>query len=271
MATKGQFVTDESKAGQFGGPHIVQTSPPGTGRITQIVPRGFVALGTDRLATMVKLGDGAAVVTPDSYGGWELEERPKDVALTVWPGGVPTGVEIPFTIGSKRAPTPKATERFCRTLERLAGQGGKREPPAIVVNGGGAVPHDVTHAPHLRWVIEALDWDSGAERRRGGGRRYFAAGTLVVRVHTPEGRVEGLSPAVEKNHRDRGIQPSERVHGNRYQVAAGDTLKKIGKKLRLSKGEVREMKRLNAIRDADKKLTPGLWVKLPKRSATFGK
>lgn len=220
-------------------------------------------------AAIVKLGRGAATVT-EGYGGWVLQERPKDVALTEWVGGVPPQVTIPFTIGSKRRPRGSQTEQMCRRLERLAGLGGKREPPRLVVHGNGAVPHDYTKLPGWRWVIEDLGWDEGEESRGSRGRRVWVVGTLIIRHYTRDRTLAGLSPAVEQNREERDPQERGELRGRRYITRQGDTLRKIGKRFGLVHAEMQEFKQINNIRDLDKVLDAGKTIMLPKRSAEFG-
>jgi hypothetical protein len=231
-------------------------------------PLGYVLIvgtGQATAQALLKLGEGSAGVTA-GYGGLTLEPRPKDVALVTWEGGEPTQVTIPFTIGSKRRPNGRETERTARALEKLAGQGGKYRPPAVIVDAAGAVPHDYTQARHVRWRVEDLTWDLDAESRGGAGRRVWCVGSLVLRQDVTDSSLAGLTPAISRN-RD---QREGELRGNRYVAKQGDTLRTIAKRLELTRAEVGDMKALNKIRDASAKLKTGRVVYLPKRSAKFG-
>lgn len=237
-------------------------------------PYGWFALFAVRdfsARVMIRLGDGAWTVVPDSYGGWVMEPRPKAVALTQWEGGVPIAVTGSFTIGSLRDPNVKQTERDCIMLERLAGRGGNHRPPVLFLTSNGVIPHDYKHAPHARWFIEDLAWNADEECRDRRGRRKWCVGSLVLRQYVQDETLTGLTAATKRNRDDRGVGPSgpsSRSLPNRVTARKGDTLRRIAKRLNMNAGELRDMKRLNDIRDADKVLREGRVIRLPKISGS---
>src|SRR5262245_20275225 len=180
----------------------------------------------NNLTFTARLADQAAIVT-DGYGGWQTVPRPKDVAVVEWQGRNTLAIEIPFMIDfwassdeAEATTTPgKDCEEQAGNLEHLAGLGCTYQPPICLVDGYGAIPHDFTQRPKLRWVVEGLQWDKAIElRRRDNGRRLRCGGTITMRQFlTARDVLHKIDP------KDKAVMPK------RHQVQRGDTLQKLAK------------------------------------------
>jgi LysM repeat protein len=226
-------------------------------------PPGWVLLQSvsGRLGVIVELGDGSPTVT-DGYATWQTIERPRRTSLTEWTGREPTRITFPVMIdgfADDGAGGGRRVERDCRELEQMAGMTAAGKPARLIFESGGVVEHDYTHANHLRWVIEALEWGDAIRNRKGRRIRQFADLTLMRYVAVSEGLAN--LPSLTKERKE----PPTIVH-----TQEGDTLMRIAARYHLNKAEIKEAKEMNKIRDASAKLKKGTRVKLPNRSGVFG-
>lgn len=103
------------------------------------------------------------------YGGWDIVERPRRVALTQWNGKDPYKMEIGIILDGFI--DDDEVEIEIAKLERMA-LPFNTEPPVIEVKGS-AIPHD-----DLKWVVEDIDW--GDALRKSNGRRVRQQGTIKL-------------------------------------------------------------------------------------------
>jgi hypothetical protein len=200
--------------------------------------------------------DGPAIVT-EGYGGWKITSRPRDVGLTEWAGRNPMAIEIPFMLDfwmSEVSDDPGVQcENMIKNLERLCGIGGHAQPPVCIVDGGGAIPHDYSVSPTLRWVIENVSWDRGMELRSGtSSRRMRAGGNITIRQF-----VQASAIFRTINARSRAAVPKQFVVSKRY-----NTLSKIAALVYDDANKWKIIGDANGIRDR-RKLKIGKSIKIP--------
>jgi hypothetical protein len=204
------------------------------------------------------LADGAAVVT-EGYAGWAVIDRPREVGVVEWQGRKPMLIEIPFLIDywfdENDVNTPgKKCEDQIKTLERLCGIGGHRQPPICTVNANGAIPHDYSINKKNSWVIEGVTWDQSVELRRGdNGRRLRAGGTIQIRQYIAARDImHKLKP------RERARQPSF------WRVKKGDTMMSIAKRVYEDPNKWKIIADANGFRDRRRPLKIGDKLKIPR-------
>lgn len=253
MARSGSFTDSSGPAsGAFGVGTVTQTSTPGGWQ--HVIQPGrvlFRSWGDPKLNVTVDLSGETPVPQLDT--GWEVVDRPKRKGLVEWVGRDPVRLALSVMFDGFHDRDAARVERGIRVLEKLSGHDGGH-PPKILMDSAGLIPHDYTNAPHLKWVIETIDWGDAERNRRGKRLRQFA--DLVLLEFVEDAELVGL-PAVQKT----------KSEGSRawVDVKQGDTLQKIATRYHLTKAEVVEAKKLNKIRDASKVLTVAR-IKLPPRS-----
>lgn len=174
------------------------------------------------------------------YGGWELISRPRRKAMTEWTGRDPLSIGLTIMLdGFARG---RSVERECRRLERFAGLG-KGQPPTLLVSSGGLIPHDTYHGSY-RWVIESLEWGDKIVNENELRVRQFAD---IVLLEFVEDRDLIRIPAIKR--------PKKRF----VKAKAGDTLRKIAAR---TKSDLKDLKKWNEIRDADKELVKGKRIRV---------
>jgi hypothetical protein len=114
---------------------------------------------------------GGFIQTKGGGGVWETVKRPYLPPLTVWRG--PTDAyqhTIPALLDGWH--DGNDVEQAVEEIEKMCGlELGvvPDEPPLLVLNGYGAIPHDVTSDPHLRWVIpQPPEWGEPTRDERTG-------------------------------------------------------------------------------------------------------
>lgn len=261
-----------ARSGTFGDPRagrMVLPKPPkggrGPGRILDLTRP---APGRVRLISFergwqfdARLGEGSPVVV-DGYGGWASEERPKRSPLTIWEGRPAVRVALPVVIDNLREGRTKPVEQAMRMLEKMAGLiSGDAHPPKLAALTAGVMPHDYGQAPHVRWVIESLEWDDVIRNRHGKPLRAVAS--LVLMQHVADHHLEGLTASQRRARRRRAEKAAAERRPDTHRVTEGESLRDVARKYRLSDAELRTMKKKNDVRDADKTLKTGRKIKLP--------
>lgn len=237
-------------SGQFGGQPAADRGPDiGRGYILQPGQVLLQAWRDRSLRVILQLGDGPPV--PQLDPGWEVIPRARRVGLTEWTGRDPVRVAFPAMIDGLERNESSQVERACRTLEKLAGhRGGNTAPPRLMVDALGAIPHDFTNASHLKWVIEQIEWGDALRNRRG--RRVRQLVDLVL-LQDVEDEDEIRMPVVRKRQKTGG-------HGAGFTTARqGESLRDVAKRTGV---KLAELKRLNGIRDGDRKLKRNQRIKL---------
>lgn len=149
---------------------------------------------------------GGQLKTTGGGGGWEDVRRPYAPPLTAWKGPkesythkIPIVLdaytqELSGTIGS----SPIDTQKW--EIEKLAGvnvhldKGLLPEPPPLILDGYGTLPHDETSEPGKHtWILsEEPDWDETI--RSPSGLLLRQAGTLTFKIFESDLSLERVSP-----------------------------------------------------------------------------
>jgi hypothetical protein len=215
----------------------------------------------------------------DGYGGWETIDRPHDKQLLNWKGrsaaimtlaivldGFATGgeklVPPPGSYGGKvthiRVKQSQSVEADVRQLEKFAQPTLNKHnqiigpPIAIKVNGGGALPHDIDNASHLRWVIQSIDW--GDALWDDNGDRIRQAATLTLWEWVEPDEIGILKP--------KKGQPKDKHRVIKTQK--GDTLKTLAKKYLGSANLWRRFRELNPkFTDPNSKIKQNTSMRVP--------
>jgi nucleoid-associated protein YgaU len=247
--------------------------PPVTGAAfaAETVDPGWAKLtvADDQALTLIcELGERAPLVT-QGYGGWEEVDRPGRTSLTAWRGFKPVGVSLPLMIDNYAE--GKSIEAALTVLEAMAGRGEHEhrrvsEPPPIVVDTAGVMPHDYHASEDNRWVITDLEFDEESvivndvfhEGRRYGNWTRAAVTVSLLQHVTDEGLAAQTAHARERIH---AKTPRAR---STYTAKSGDTLTSIARAKLGDAGRWRELATLNPkIRDPRHRLTAGTHVRVP--------
>jgi nucleoid-associated protein YgaU len=216
------------------------------------------ASDNDKLTVQVQLGDSAPRVT-QGYGGWEEVERPGRVSLTDWRGFKPIGVELELYLD--RFIDGTSVEDLIDIIEALAGRGKKGtqgEPPLLIVNTAGVMPHDYHASPEQRWVINDLAYDDEGTIVNDAGNRCRCPLTLSLLQHVAGGRLADRALAARLK-----LQNRAGAARGTYTAKKGDTLVTIARKKLGDPGRWVELAQLNNIRDP-RSIKPGAHIRLPK-------
>jgi hypothetical protein len=123
------------------------------------------------------LGDDGARPT-GGYGGWDIIDRPRRIAITQWNGRQPLQMDVALLIDGFAANDNVETE--CRVLEKMAFSGdGPGEAPPVITIDGDFVPHT-----SLEWVISNISWGAMLRRRADGKRVRQEAVVSLIRNST---------------------------------------------------------------------------------------
>jgi hypothetical protein len=95
--------------------------------------------------------DMASAHMTGGFGGWEVVDRPKRVALTRFKGKDPYRMDVPILFDGWSDDASQEVQ--ISTLARMSEQPAEQQPPPTLTVDG-AVPRD-----DLTWVIETIDWD----------------------------------------------------------------------------------------------------------------
>jgi hypothetical protein len=198
-------------------------------------------------------GASGFIETKGGGGYWEEITRPYLQPLTVWRGAKEAYQhKIPLLLDGW------SDDNYIRPaiaeVNEMAGVlNGDEEPPLLLINGSGTVPHDVTHSPNLRWVIkEPPEWGEPTITERGVWVRQ--AFTVTFMVHNSD-----LTQRLERN------SAAKRPHAR---AKAGDTFEAIAARPR-DKGGLGKAKwgtrlaNLNGRQHAHEHLHTGQEVLLP--------
>jgi hypothetical protein len=201
----------------------------------------------------LKVRFGSGKIEPKGGGaGWEDVARPLRRPLTVWRGAKESySLKIPSVIDKiTDGAHGKSIEEEVRTLEVLAGINvpGDTQPPLLILNGYGALPHDYENAPQNRWFIEEPPEYTDETRRKGDGARVQIFFTVKFKIFTVADELSRAS----KPKQTRTVRARS---GETFQGIAARELKHARWGTRLAQ--------FNGRRDAAQKLHEGQEVKLP--------
>lgn len=224
-----------------------------------IVPVGwarFQADDDDRLAVVVELGNGPPRVT-DGYGGWEEVKRPGAKSITSWGGFSPLGIQLDLFLDAFDDGT--SVEAAIDVIEAMAGRGRRAtggEPPKLIVDTAGVMPHDVRTFPFQRWVITDLQWPDSEDDTiiNSHGNRTRTTATVTLWTYTADTRLQDRALEVAKLRRKK----SKRT----YLVKSGDTLLTIARAKLGDSSRWREIAQLNGLRDP-RAVKAGATIRIP--------
>jgi hypothetical protein len=199
-------------------------------------------------------GEGT-INTTGGGGGIVSVPRPQKKPVTVWRGPQANYQhEIPL-IFDTWGTTVKPIEQELAWLEQVAGVDmfTSQQPPLLILNAGGALPHDVFHSPQLRWVIPEEPVWGEAIRRRDTGER-------VRQLVTVKFMVWNAADILSRN-------PTRQTNTKSVYVAKqGDTYTKIAARELKNEGGAKwgnRLAQLNGARDGAASPGVGQSVKLP--------
>jgi hypothetical protein len=217
-----------------------------------------------------ELGDQAPVPTDDSYGGLQITTIPKRLGLTEYAGQNPMGLTIDFYVDRYNDGNTDYVRHQRKVLELLAGRKAAEdyEPPVVVVNGLGRIPHDVTENPHVRYQIESLTWDRDLIIIAADGGPLRIGGTISLRefnVDETLGDYHGPAQKHRRRHKKRKSGKGKGGHAkpSTYVVKQGDTLTGIAARVLGDSKRWREIADLNKIRNP-RDLRVGRRLRMPK-------
>jgi hypothetical protein len=213
---------------------------PYPGGVPPVLGQVMLYSERDSARLVMKLGDGPALVT-EGYGGWDKVARARRHSLTQWAGQNGWTVTVPVLFDSMG--TDQTVEDQVRRLEWMAYRDeAVREPPQLVVDALGVVPHDYSQEPRTRWVLEDIGWDAASfVRRNFDGKLVRATAVLTLFEYVRDDKLAKLPPAHRHTTAKGGSNRVRYVH-----VHKNDTLRGIAK---TNHTTVAELKKLNKIRD----------------------
>lgn len=226
------------------------------GTVTQLPGRpiiryGWAALATrnGELALQTMMYDRPKV--DPAVGGWDTIERKRRRSITEYKGG--PGMSMTLALIFEGFKTKESVEGDIRTLEALGRPAaGEAEPPEIVVNGNGAIPHDVWNDPEVTWVIQSIEEQDGTEWHYAERIRALFVVNLIE--YSPD----DLKIRGPHHHK-------KRKRLKTYVLKKGDTLMKIAARKDVY-GDAHKWKRIakaNHIRDPHHPGKPGKRIKIP--------
>lgn len=236
---------------------------------TTPTPRmGFVVFETinGKNAVSCLLGDGNPVPV-GGYGGWEIKARARKRGLTRWGGVEPLQVDIPIIIDhfldNNGVADGVAGEADIRVLELMAGtHNDDSEPPTVIFDAGGAVPHDYSDNPSYTWAVTNLQYTDPVYKTQYGNRARQGMVVSVMQMITDD--TLGLKSSARK-HKAKNTSKAVKqgAKKKRYTVKKGDTLKTIAAKQLGNASRWREIAAINGgIRDP-KSIKVGQVLRLP--------
>lgn len=165
----------------------VETGSPRLGWI-QFVSYNFEGYSYPQYSFVCLLGDGAPEITA-GYGGWEAIARARNVAFVQWNGRQPLTIKIPILFDNWSLGT--SIEPDIRQLEKMAGaEINMKQPPLILIDSNGVVPHDAHDASQNDWVIAEIEW--GDSDRNEHGNRVRQAATITLMEYNYDAVIGGI-------------------------------------------------------------------------------
>lgn len=216
-----------------------------------------------------EFGDAAALPDPESYGGWSVTPIPKRMGLTEWAGRNPMAITVEFLIDRLSEGNTVYVQEMMDTLDKIVATASRDdEPPICIFDSGGLVPHDYTHAQHVRWVVSGLSWDRDLAVFSESSRRPLRVGgafTLLQYNHdTIIDSYEGPADRNRNKNSDNKNKGKAKGRGKgTYTVKRGDSLTEIAAHELDDSKRWREIADLNNIRNPRKDLKQGMTLKMP--------
>lgn len=216
-----------------------------------------------------EFGDEAPMPEPESYEGWDVTGIPRRMGLTEWAGRNPMVIPIDFLIDRFAEGDAEFVEKQMDTLEKIAATASRdEEPPICIVDSGGLMPHDYTHADHVRWVIRSLSWDKALTINSVRNRKLRVGGTVTILQYNHDDALGGYRGPASKNRNKNKSKKDKskgrgKTRGGHYTVKEGDTLGGIAARELGDSTRWREIADLNKIHNP-RKLIIGHKLRMPK-------
>lgn len=180
---------------------------PGLGYI-HFVSYNFEGYSYPTYEFVCLLGDGAPEIT-DGYGGWEAIARARNVAFTQWNGRNPLTIKIPILFDNFAEGT--SLEDDIRQLEKMAGaEINMKQPPLVLIDSNGVVPHDAHDATQNDWVIQGIEW--GDSDRNQSGNRVRQAANVIVMEYTYDDVIGGIGARPSSKSKKKARGKTKRRH-----------------------------------------------------------
>jgi LysM repeat protein len=218
---------------------------------------------------MGEFGDAAALPDAESYGGWGVTPIPKRMGLTEWSGRNPMAITVEFLIDRMSEGNTIYVRDMMDTLDKIAATASRdEEPPICIFDSGGLVPHDYTHASHVRWVVSALAWDRDISVFSESARRPLrVGGSFTLLQYNHDTTIDAYDGPADrnrkKNNKNKNKGKSKGKGKGTYTVKAGDSLTEIAAHELGDSKRWKEIADLNKIRNPRKDLRQGLVLKMP--------
>jgi hypothetical protein len=195
-----------------------------------------------------------AIDTKGGGANWEDVEIPYQEPLTVWRAPKEAyGHRIPLVLDGLANGTD--VEDACEMVELMAGVLNGTppiEPPQLILNGYGAIPHDYVRDPSLRWIIpQPPEWGE-AIRRDSDGARVQQEFTVTFKVWRSDPTLQRTTSPPQK--------------GRIYHARHGDTFEAIAVRVLKHANWGTRLANFNGSHNAREHLFPGQEVRLPDRS-----
>jgi LysM repeat protein len=217
-----------------------------------------------------EFGDLANLPDPDSYGGWSVTAIPKRMGMTEYAGRNPMVLPIDFLIDRFEEGDGTYVFRMRDILDKIAATSSRdEEPPICIFNSGGLVPHDYTHAAHVRWVVSALEWNKDLTINSATQVQPLRVGGTITLLQYNHDDIIDAYDGPGRRNRDRNKTSSKnrsnKGHPNRktYTVKSGDTLTGIAARTLGDSKRWREIADLNNVRNP-RSIKVGQVLRLPK-------
>lgn len=218
-----------------------------------------------------EFGDEAAMPDPESYNGWGVTSIPKRMGLTEWAGRNPMVITVAFLIDRLEEGDTVYVQQARDTLDKIVATHSRdEEPPICIFDSGGLVPHDFTHAQHVRWVVSALNWDKEMAVLSESSRRPLrVGGTFTLLQYNHDETIDAYEGPAKRN-RDKNKKDKKKGKGrgkgkgrSTHTVKEGESLTEIAAEELGDAKRWKEIADLNNIRNPRKDLKVGMELKLP--------
>ncbi len=221
---------------------------------------GYVAIypqDPHRGSPLVVRYDQGTIAPTGGGTGWVPKPRPYRRPLTVWLGPqAPYSFPLPLLFDGWDS--GDSQEADIRALEIWAGVNVAHdpEPPTLIIDAGGALPHDFVNAPQNLWVISDIT-TGDALRDPQTGERLRQSITPTFMLYTQDAALARL--------------PGKNIgSGRSVKAKAGDTYNKIASRYLRPYGGAKLGSRLSTFNGqrggGGKTLGPGQIVKIPPAS-----
>jgi LysM repeat protein len=218
-----------------------------------------------------EFGDAAALPDPDSYNGWSVTPIPKRMGITEWAGRNPMVIPVEFLIDRLSEGDTIYVRDMMDTLEKIVATHSRDdEPPVCIFDSGGLVPHDFTHARHVRWVVSGLTWDKDlAVMSESSKRPLRVGGTFTLLQYNHDTTIDAYDGPADRNRKKHDKKKAANKNKGKgkgkgtYTVKAGDSLTEIAAHELGDSKRWKEIADLNNIRNPRKDLKQGMTLKMP--------